>query len=326
MNVDGFVYFSSNDVGAPTLTGTTASIVGVMDWVLLDLGGGASGENGWDKVYSNSTAAAYRSKTGQRKFLRVEQKSTDGFDINYSIFRGYNDMGDIDTGTDPFPTLAQANNGGGNGGMSIYVGTFTAVDNVPRYFGVRTNEFVMLFLNVDNYGCKYFFFGEVDSLLPTDGHSTVIGTSRGYTDTLTSIAGSNSEAYTFFAKDPSGTEASCPAYLDCALQANASTPRKADGAAQGQIILYPIYLHTTRPSSGGTRHSLRAILPFAQRMWGSAAQRESLLNVYDCGFNYETAGIAGKEYKLMRDYHLDNNVRPCFVVRKSTPVNEEDVL
>lgn len=324
MNVDGFVYFSSNDVSAPTLTATDASIVGVLDWVLLDLGGGASGENGWDKVYSNSTAAAYRSKTGQRKFLRVEQKSTDGFTINYPIFRGYNDMGGIDTGTDPFPTLAQADNG--LFGMCIYVGTFTAVDNVPRYFGVRTNEFVMLFLNVDTYGCKYFFFGEVDSLLPTDGHSTVIGTNRGYTNTITNIAGSNTGVNTFFAKDPSGTEAACPAYLDCALQASVSTPRDANGAAQGQIILYPIYLHTTRPSSGGNRHSLRAILPFAQRMWGSVAQRESLVNVYECGFNYETAGIAGKEYKLMRDYHLDNDVRPCFVVRKSTPVNEGDVL
>lgn len=62
---------------------------------------------GWEKVYSGTNKAAYRSldMTSTRLFLRVD----DG-DPRYAHPRGYEAMTDVDTGTGPFPTVAQVAN------------------------------------------------------------------------------------------------------------------------------------------------------------------------------------------------------------------------
>lgn len=63
---------------------------------------------GWAKVFSGTNLAAYRSPNvaGSRPFLRVSDAGTSD-----SRVIGYESMSDIDTGSGPFPTAAQASGG-----------------------------------------------------------------------------------------------------------------------------------------------------------------------------------------------------------------------
>lgn len=65
---------------------------------------------GWEKVFSGTNKAAYRSAgpTGSRFYLRVDDSS--GL---FARVRGYETMSDIDTGTGLFPLDAQIATGGG---------------------------------------------------------------------------------------------------------------------------------------------------------------------------------------------------------------------
>lgn len=64
---------------------------------------------GWEKVFSDTNVAVYRSQNVQsdRRFLRVADTSG----INARIV-AYNNMTDVNTGTGPFPTSAQISGGG----------------------------------------------------------------------------------------------------------------------------------------------------------------------------------------------------------------------
>lgn len=64
---------------------------------------------GWEKVYSGTNKAAYRSLdvTGTRVFLRVDDSGTTSCRVV-----GYENMTDVDTGTGAFPTSADMSGGG----------------------------------------------------------------------------------------------------------------------------------------------------------------------------------------------------------------------
>ncbi len=63
---------------------------------------------GWQKAYSGSNKAVYRSQnvTGARRYLRVLDSAT-----TYARVIGYNAMTTVDSGTGPFPTNAQQSGG-----------------------------------------------------------------------------------------------------------------------------------------------------------------------------------------------------------------------
>lgn len=64
---------------------------------------------GWDKVYTATNIAVYRSPnvTGTREYLRVDDTGT----LNARVI-GYESMTAVSTGTGPFPTTAQISGGG----------------------------------------------------------------------------------------------------------------------------------------------------------------------------------------------------------------------
>lgn len=63
---------------------------------------------GWEKVYSGTNKAVYRSGDvgSTRALLRVDDTNA-----TYALVRGYEAMTDIDTGTGPFPTTGQSSTG-----------------------------------------------------------------------------------------------------------------------------------------------------------------------------------------------------------------------
>lgn len=98
---------------ARVLTRSSTSIT----WATTAADGAATGTitikvapvGGWEKVYSGTNKAAYRSTDplGSGFFLRVDDSNA-----TYMRVRGFESMSDVDTGTGPFPTDAQISGGG----------------------------------------------------------------------------------------------------------------------------------------------------------------------------------------------------------------------
>lgn len=67
---------------------------------------------GWDTAYTGTNKRAYRSpnSASNRFYLRIDDSTAVG-NVREGYARGYETMSDIDTGTGPFPTVAQMTNG-----------------------------------------------------------------------------------------------------------------------------------------------------------------------------------------------------------------------
>lgn len=67
---------------------------------------------GWATAYTGTNKRAYRSPNGasNRFYVRVDDSTTVG-NVREAKARGYETMSDVDTGTGPFPTVAQAADG-----------------------------------------------------------------------------------------------------------------------------------------------------------------------------------------------------------------------
>lgn len=162
---DGFEYFTSGDAGAPILHGAVGRMIAVLDWVLVSKGG-------WEKVYTGTDLAAYRSLTGNRFYLAADDTQS-----LYCRLRGYQAMSDVSTGTGSFPPNVSAAPAGVWGvGKSANAGTSSAP---RRYWGVRSNRYVFMIVELHPAGqdgsqrCA-FAFGDVPSLCEADLFNTVI--------------------------------------------------------------------------------------------------------------------------------------------------------
>lgn len=83
----------------------TIAIPGLLDGAVGSSGAGITikqSSAGWAKPFSASTKAVFRPPAGNRRYLRVVNAV--GADAQA---RGYEEMTDVDTGTGPFPTVAQ---------------------------------------------------------------------------------------------------------------------------------------------------------------------------------------------------------------------------
>ena len=163
MSAPGFEYFTSADVGAPVLTGQVGKMITLLDWVLVTKGG-------WAKAFTGTNLAAYRSATGNRFYLRVDDTQT-----KFARMRGYRAMTAISTGTNIFPATAYA--AAANWGAVKSISTDATA---RKYWGIRTNRFVMLYVEsgdptIDGAVLRNLFvFGDVPSLCETDSFNTVI--------------------------------------------------------------------------------------------------------------------------------------------------------
>ena len=162
----GFEYFTSSDVGAPTLTGLAGSMVTLLDWVLVSKGG-------WAKAFSGTNTASYRSDTGNRFYLNVLDNQT-----KLARVRAYRAMTSVTSGTSPFPNNTQFADFSAN--SYGWVKSYTA-DSLPRrYWGIRTNKYLLLFIefqNVANESGNYrscVAFGDFPSSVVGDTHNTCV--------------------------------------------------------------------------------------------------------------------------------------------------------
>lgn len=158
----GFEFFKSTDAGAPVLTGQIGKMIAVLDWVLVTKGG-------WAKAFTGTNLAAYRSNTGNRFYLRVDDTQT-----ILTRLRGYRAMTAISTGTNEFPATSVA--------AAATWGTCksTTADATARaYWGIRTDRYVFLVTETADPLTTMahrtaFAFGDVPSYCETDPFNTAI--------------------------------------------------------------------------------------------------------------------------------------------------------
>lgn len=147
----GFRILRSTDGGAPVLNGTAGSMIGVLD-ELLDIGGGGTY---WEKVYSGTNLAVYRSTVGERYYLRVDDTAAQVTGV-----RGYTSMSDVNTGSDIFPTTTQQTNWN-------WRKSNTADSTSRAYVGVATDRFFLLLVTGgwSGSGQMLGWFGEAIRLI-----------------------------------------------------------------------------------------------------------------------------------------------------------------
>lgn len=147
----------------------TIAIAGLPDGAVGSTGAGITIKQagaGWSKPFSASTKAVFRPAAGNRRFLRVVNAAGANTQV-----RGYEDMTDVDTGTGPFPTVAQ---------VATPIGlsnTSWAVAN-SAWFAVATNKWMFFTLATSAAGTSPgtgMWFGDcAHATVPSDAYSSVI--------------------------------------------------------------------------------------------------------------------------------------------------------
>lgn len=179
--------YRSTDPGAPALTGQNGSLRDVLRAVLVTgygSGGDAKAGAGWTEAFSGTNVSAFRNSpvTGTGAYLRVDDSSTyAGSNARNCLFRAFESMSNVDTGTGPAPTTAQYAQG-------LLTPKSRTLDSAARAWVVVANEraFYLFtdpgatdasWVNVPHFP---LFAGDLISRKPGDGfHFTLIGAQMG---------------------------------------------------------------------------------------------------------------------------------------------------
>jgi hypothetical protein len=162
--------YRSSDASAPVMTGQAGTLVGVLDAVLVN-GYGSKAAAGWTKPFSGTSKAAYRMGAGNQFYLRVQDDGSGAASFREARIVGYESMSGVDTGTNPFPTVAQFANG-------LFVRKSLALDAAARnWLCIADNRTFYLFITSGDPGGTTYFgwgFGDFYSNLALDGYRTFI--------------------------------------------------------------------------------------------------------------------------------------------------------
>jgi hypothetical protein len=123
---------------------------------------------GWDKVFSGTNKAVYRSTdvAGTRLYLRVDDTAA-----QYTYARGYEEMTDVDTGTGLFPTAAQSSWG------VTWPKSNQASTSARNWLVIGDTRIVYAFVAwSSNYSDNYDgnVFGDIQSFKDADTYSSII--------------------------------------------------------------------------------------------------------------------------------------------------------
>jgi len=106
------ILYQSTDTDAPILSGTTGSLNALLLACLVN-GYGSKAPATWSAPYTNAPTetTVFRPAAGPRPYLQVQDNGPGAGSFKEARLRGYASMSAYNTGTDPFPSAAQATNG-----------------------------------------------------------------------------------------------------------------------------------------------------------------------------------------------------------------------
>ncbi len=291
--------FDNNTAGAPALSNAAGALITLLDFILVT-------QLGWTKPFSGTNKAAYKQPAGSNGFyLRVEDSGTTAASPSG---RGFETMSDVDTGTGPFPTVAQV---AGNG-VPLRKGDTSnnqwrcITDGKLVYFGAREST----------YGVwVWWVFGDFISTLVTDSYNTCLlgcvansGISiHGASNYTTNSAGN------YIARGSSQTGGSTPTSKVAGVEITNNNMMGGGGTTypdpiHGGINLSPVWLvdratDTIRgvlPGLWNILHETNNTSPFVHGDTfdgaGSLAGRQFLIQLHDQGYRklaFETSSTWG---------------------------------
>jgi hypothetical protein len=128
---------------------------------------------GWSKVYSGTNKGAYRGQeaTGTQLYLRVDDNNPKSNSNRSALARGYESMSDVDTGSGPFPTVAQMADG-------IFLLKSSSADSTARPW-VLVGDGFLFHLFVAHHASYsgshgHFMFGDPASEMASDPYGCLI--------------------------------------------------------------------------------------------------------------------------------------------------------
>ena len=320
-----WTYYSSSDASAPVLSGTAGALITVLD-AILTAGYGSKPSAGWTKAFSGANLAAYRSgaAAGDRIYFRVDDTAAQEGRV-----RCYETMSDVNTGTNPFPTVAQAS------GAGLFVRKSAAASATARSWACVADDKTCIFVpfpedytSVSNGG---FYVGDIFSFASADAYRGAIianaATGNG-TNRLVSWTAASNTILTgappgcFMDRDHTGADLSPIFWKDmpaCALSPDSGSgwgsssgghtfPNESDGG----LYIYSCRVGVPITASSPSELTLRGRL----RGWGFCpCGADQFPNGQEVS---GTADLAGKTFRLFRT-GVSTSANNYIALETSTP-------
>lgn len=238
----------------------TIAIPGLPDGAVASSGAGITIKQagaGWSKPFSSATKAVFRPPAGNRRYLQCEHVVGDNMKA-----RGYKNMTDVDTGINPFPTVAQD-----APSLAIYNAAYGTTVNAPWVL-IATDKWVIFSLAnapVVVYSVGMLIFGDLASTVVADDIDNTVLKNLFYSY----LSGD-------YSKSSSGSVA---AVFEGFQGASASFPSVIDGGA----VFLPYY-----PILESGNNVLRGVLPNAYKVY-PAVPGNRFLDTYS-----NVAGVNGR--------------------------------
>lgn len=148
-----------------TITGEAGSLITLLDLELVT-------NRGWTKEYTGTNKAAYRSAAGGngRAYYRIDDSGPGAGGASEARLRGYISMTDVDTGTSPFPSVAQAANG-------VFIRKSATLDATARSYIAAGDDktFILMIATGDSGSIRMSsYFGEFETFVPGDSYGACV--------------------------------------------------------------------------------------------------------------------------------------------------------
>lgn len=170
------MFYADSSMGsAPIIrSNDNTSLCAALDALLVN-GFGSYTSPGWTIEYTATSKRVYRPAAGNRFYLRVDESSA----TTYARIRGYETMSDVDTGTNPFPTIAQISGSGVGAGnlLGIQKGaTSTSTIRNWYFFGDQKAFYIIIdATGATNSQLTPHFFGDFIPYYSGYSYNTAIG-------------------------------------------------------------------------------------------------------------------------------------------------------
>lgn len=198
-------------------------------------GYGTKAGSGWTKPFSDGLGkAVFRAPAGTRFYLFVDET----IESDEAYFRGYQAMTALETGTDPFPSLAQVS--ALNGGVKVFKDSSTSGTDPEPWRLYATDKAFLFVINHHGTDANIFYFGDFTSYLPGDTKNAILtGAEPG--DSYTAAYGGGLLRHSHEAVDLSIADSFVAAgYLGAApAPVQSATPPGDDGSLAGNAHMMP---------------------------------------------------------------------------------------
>lgn len=242
--------YRSTDVGAPGIDGQAGSLIAVLDACLVN-GYGSQAAAGWTKPFAAANKGVY---LGTGHYLDVDDSGAGVATTQEATVRGYESMTAVATGTNPFPTVAQA------AAPGLYIRkSATATATARAWMLLADGETFHLFILTGDTAGRYrsFSFGRFYSFLADDayrscilGHTTS-GTGSSGLDIGTLASGASSAiSGVIFARNIAGTVGALAGGLVGVGSAIGSGPYNGPNPADARIYLSRLFCSGASAAEG----------------------------------------------------------------------------